>query len=76
MALAEVAGPQAALAVVDALDLPGYQPFHVVRADLLGRVGRPAEAGEAYDRALALTVNAVERAHLQRRRTEVAGTVR
>lgn len=68
MALAEVAGPQEALAVVDALTLEGYQPFHVVRADLLARQGRGTEAIAAYDRALRLTDNAVERAHLQRRR--------
>lgn len=74
VALAEVAGPEPALAVVDALALPGYQPFHVVRAELLGRVGRPAEAARAYDRALELTGNAVERAHLQRRRAELPAT--
>ena len=71
VALAEVAGPEPALAVVDALDLPGYQPFHVVRAELLGRLGHPAEAARAYERALELTANAVERAHLQRRRVQV-----
>jgi RNA polymerase sigma-70 factor, ECF subfamily len=70
MALAEVAGPGAALEVVDALTLPAYQPFHVVRADLLVREGRAAEAVAAYDRALELTENAVERAHLAGRRTE------
>jgi RNA polymerase sigma-70 factor (ECF subfamily) len=70
MALAEVAGPPAALEVVEALDLPTYQPFHAVRADLLTRAGRLTEAVAAYDRAIALTGNDVERAHLQRRREQ------
>jgi len=73
VALAEVAGPAGALNVVETLPLQGYQPFHVVRADLLTRVGRKPEALEAYDRALELTVNTVERAHLQRRRAEASG---
>lgn len=68
VALAEVAGPAEALAVVDTLRLRGYQPFHVVRADLLARQGRGGEAVAEYDRALRLTGNAVERVHLQRRR--------
>lgn len=68
VALAEVAGPEAGLSAVEALPLETYQPFHVVRADLLTRLGRGVEAIEAYDRALALTGNAVERAYLRRRR--------
>ena len=68
VALAEVEGPAVALLEVEQLDLPSYQPFHVVRAELLTRLGRPAEAREAYDRAIALSGNAVERAHLERRR--------
>lgn len=68
VALAEVAGPVEALAVVDTLSLRGYQPFHAVRADLLARQGRGSDAVAEYDRALELTGNAVERAHLQRRR--------
>jgi len=71
VALAEVAGPEEALALVDHLTLDGYQPFHVVRADLLTRTGRGAAAIEAYDRALEITPNPVERAHLQRRRDAV-----
>ena len=68
VALAEAVGPEAALAEVDRLDLGDYQPYQVTRAELLVRLGRPAEAAGAYDRALALTTNAVERAHLTRRR--------
>jgi RNA polymerase sigma-70 factor, ECF subfamily len=68
VALAEVNGPAAALTEVNGLDLPDYQPFHVTRAELLVRLGRRPEAAEAYNRALALTTNAVERAHLSLRR--------
>lgn len=72
VALAEVDGPEAALAAVELLDLDRYQAFHVVRAHLLGRLGRPAEVAPAYDRALELTVNEVERAHLQAPRAALA----
>ena len=71
VALAEVAGPEAALGVVDALPLDGYHPFHATRADLLRRLGRGAEAAQAYDRALELATNPAERAFLTRRRAEV-----
>ncbi|TAL21633.1 MAG: RNA polymerase sigma factor [Frankiales bacterium] len=72
VALAEVEGPAAALLAVEELDLPSYLPFHVTRAELLVRLGRAAEAVEAYDRAVALSANAVERAHLERRRAAVS----
>ncbi len=72
VALAEVAGPAAALLEVERLALPDYQPFHVVRAELLARVGRVEQARSAYDRAVALSGNAVERAHLERRRTALS----
>ncbi len=68
VALAEVEGPGAALAVVDGLDLEGYHPFHATRADLLRRLGRAADAADAYDRALELATNPAERAFLTRRR--------
>ena len=68
VALAEVAGPEAALAAVDALDLDEYHPFHVTRAELLVRLHREDDALQAYDRALVLAHNAAERAHLERRR--------
>jgi RNA polymerase sigma-70 factor, ECF subfamily len=73
VALAEVAGPAAALAEVDRLDLESYQPYQVTRAELLVRLGRRREAAQAYDRALALTANAVEHAHLTLRRQSLAG---
>ncbi|MFF3659188.1 RNA polymerase sigma factor [Streptomyces olivochromogenes] len=68
VAVAEVEGPEPALALVDALDLDGYHAFHAVRADLLRRLGRHTEAAAAYEAAIALTDSAPERAHLERAR--------
>ena len=68
VAVAELDGPEVALAVVDRLDLTGYHPWHVTRAELLRRSGRTGEAREAYDAALGLVENEAERAHLVRRR--------
>jgi len=65
VAVAEVHGPAVALASVDTLDLAGYLPFHATRADLLRRLGRPADAAEAYDAALALVTNVAERQFLE-----------
>ena len=67
VAVAEVDGPDAALALVDALDLDAYHLFHAVRADLLRRLGRPAEAAQAYEAALARTGNGAERLLLENR---------
>jgi RNA polymerase sigma-70 factor (ECF subfamily) len=64
VAVAEVQGPAAALAIVDVLDLGEYYLFHAIRADLLRRLGRDADAGAAYELAIARTGNAAERAHL------------
>ncbi len=68
VAVAEIDGPQAALALADQLDLDGYYVFHAVRADLLRRLGRAAEAAAAYDAAIARTGNAAEQEFLRRRR--------
>ena len=68
VAVAEVEGPEAALALVDGLELDGYHLFHAVRADLLRRLGRDAEAARAYLAAIARTQNAAERAFLERSR--------
>jgi RNA polymerase sigma-70 factor (ECF subfamily) len=68
VAVAEVEGPDAALALVDALDLGGYHLFHAIRADLLRRLGRNAEAAVAYEAAIARSENAAERDFLQRSR--------
>ena len=68
IALAEVAGPAAALDAVDQLDLADYHLYHAARADLLRRLDRENEARAAYDEALALTGNTAERAFLTARR--------
>jgi RNA polymerase sigma-70 factor (ECF subfamily) len=68
VAVAEVEGADAALTLVDGLDLGGYHMFHAIRADLLRRLDRNAEAAAAYDAAIALTENAPERAFLKRSR--------
>jgi RNA polymerase sigma-70 factor (ECF subfamily) len=67
VAVAEVEGPDAALTLVDGLDLGGYYLFHAVRADLLQRLGRNAEAADGYEAAIARTENAAERAFLRSR---------
>jgi RNA polymerase sigma-70 factor (ECF subfamily) len=64
--IAELAGPEAALRIVDSLELPGYLPFHAVRADLLRRAGRAADAAAAYQAAIASCQNTREREFLQR----------
>ncbi|HKA70126.1 MAG TPA: RNA polymerase sigma factor [Actinomycetes bacterium] len=65
VALAEVAGPEPALAAVDGLDLDGYHVFHVVRGNLLRRLGRTEEAAAAYRAGVERTGNDVERAFLR-----------
>jgi RNA polymerase sigma-70 factor (ECF subfamily) len=70
VALAEVDGPGAALTLVEQLDLDGYHLFHAIRADLLRRLGRDAEAAGAYDAAAARTANEAEREFLLGRRDE------
>jgi RNA polymerase sigma-70 factor, ECF subfamily len=67
VAVAEVDGSEAALGLVDELDLGGYHMFHAIRADLLRRLGRRAEAARAYEAAIARTENAAERRFLERR---------
>jgi RNA polymerase sigma-70 factor (ECF subfamily) len=69
--LAEVDGPAAALAEVEALGAPGldaFQPWHAVRADLLRRTGQAEAARAAYGRALELCAGPAERLWLERRR--------
>jgi RNA polymerase sigma-70 factor (ECF subfamily) len=72
VAVAEVDGPQAALAGLDDLPLERYHLFHAIRADLLRRLGRDQDAALAYDAAIELAGNAAERAFLQRRRDALA----
>jgi RNA polymerase sigma-70 factor (ECF subfamily) len=70
VAIAEADGPAAALALVDGLDLPGYQYWHSTRAELLRRLGRAEEAKAAYRQALALARTVPERRFLERRIAE------
>jgi RNA polymerase sigma-70 factor, ECF subfamily len=72
IALAEVEGPRAALTIVDGLDLDDYYLFHAVRADLLRRLDRDADAAAAYEAAMARAENATEREFLRRRRQALA----
>jgi predicted RNA polymerase sigma factor len=65
IAIGEVHGPAAALALVDELDLARYYPFHASRADLLRRLGRASEAAAAYERAAAMTPSEAERDFLR-----------
>ncbi len=74
VAVAEVEGLEAALTLVEGLDLDRYDVFHAVRADFLRRLGRTEEAAMAYDTAIALTKNAVERAFLLGRREALGRT--
>lgn len=71
VAVAELDGPEVALAIVDRLPLDGYHAWHVTRAELLRRLGRSAESRAEYDAALAACDNTAERAYLTRRRGEL-----
>jgi RNA polymerase sigma-70 factor (ECF subfamily) len=68
VAVAEVDGPGVALTLLDDIDLGGYHLFHAIRADLLRRLGRNAEAVLAYEAAITRTDNATERDFLRRSR--------
>jgi len=72
VAVGELAGPESALAILDALDLDAYRYFHSTRADLLRRLGRDEEARRAYERALALTDAGPEQRFLAMRLAELA----
>jgi RNA polymerase sigma-70 factor, ECF subfamily len=61
VAVAEVDGPAAGLALLDGLDLDGYHPFHAARADMLRRLRRTGEAADAYRLAASLARTAAER---------------
>jgi RNA polymerase sigma-70 factor (ECF subfamily) len=72
IAIAMDEGPEAGLELIDAIEgLDRYAPFHVSRADLLARVGKKAEAVEAYRRGLELSTNPVQGAFLERRIAEL-----
>jgi RNA polymerase sigma-70 factor (ECF subfamily) len=73
-AVAHIEGANSALAKLEVLKeiLGGYQPFHALRADLLRRSGRHADAVDAYEAALSLTASEADRAFLRQRRDEAA----
>ncbi|GAA4591059.1 RNA polymerase sigma-70 factor (ECF subfamily) [Actinoplanes octamycinicus] len=73
IAVAELDGPEVALAQIAGLPLTDYHAYHAVRAELLRRLGRSDEARAAYDRAVELSGNTAEQAHLIRRRDQLAG---
>jgi len=73
VAVAETEGPEAGLAIADGLPLGDYQYLHSTRAELLRRLGRSEEAGEAYRRALELATAGPERRFLERRLAELDG---
>jgi RNA polymerase sigma-70 factor (ECF subfamily) len=72
IAVSEYAGPEAALAIVDALPLTDYQYLHSTRGELLRRLGRGEEAKAAFVRALELASSEPERRLLRRRLAELA----
>jgi RNA polymerase sigma-70 factor (ECF subfamily) len=73
VAIAELDGPDVALAIVDRLqeELVDYHAYFAVRADILRRLGRSEESRAAYDRAIALAGNTAETAYLTRRRDQL-----
>lgn len=73
IAVAELDGPEVALAVVDRLEdeLAGYHAYHATRADLLRRLGRSQKSRAAYDKAIELAGNTAEVAYLTRRRDQL-----
>ncbi len=71
VAVAELDGPQVALTIVDRAPLPDYHAWHAARAEFLRRLGRTAEARQAYDAAVEATQNSAERAYLSRKRGEL-----
>jgi RNA polymerase sigma-70 factor (ECF subfamily) len=73
VAVAELGGPEVALAAVDRLEgqLAGYHAYHATRADLLRRLGSIRQSRAAYDKAIELAGNTAETAYLTRRRDQL-----
>ena len=73
IAVAELDGPEVALAAIDRLEdkLAGYHAYHATRADMLRRLGRSQQARAAYDKAIELAGNTAETASLTRRRDQL-----
>jgi RNA polymerase sigma-70 factor (ECF subfamily) len=74
VAVAETDGPDVALALTNRIALHDFYLFHAIRADLLRRLGRGAEAARSYEAAIARTGNEAEGAYLRRRREALAGS--
>ena len=72
IAIAELEGPEAGLALLDRLELDDYRYYHSTRADLLRRLGRDDEARVAYARALELTQPGPEQRFLEGRLASLA----
>src|SRR5207302_10568638 len=72
IAVAELEGPEAALALLDGLELDDYRYYHSTRADLLRRLGRDDEARAAYARARELTQSGPEQRFLERRLADLS----
>ena len=72
VAVAMAHGPEFGLELVERIDLPEYHLLHATRADLLRRLDRRPEAADAYRAALALEMNAADRAFLERRLEDVS----
>ncbi len=75
VAVAEIDGPEAGLAILERLDLDHYRYFHSTRAELLRRAGRDGEAHRAFRRALDLAQTEPERRFLQARVAETAPSI-
>jgi RNA polymerase sigma-70 factor (ECF subfamily) len=74
VAVAMADGPERGLELIARIDLPDYHLLHAARADLLRRLDRNAEAADAYRAALALEMNAADRAFLEGRLGEVVAS--
>jgi RNA polymerase sigma-70 factor (ECF subfamily) len=72
IAIAELHGPEAGLAILDRLELQHYRYFHSTRAHLLRRAGRDGDARQAYERALELAQTAPEQRFLRDRLAELS----
>jgi RNA polymerase sigma-70 factor, ECF subfamily len=72
VAVAEVDGPAAGLAITDGLRLDGYYLLHAIRAQFLARLGRRADAAAEYTAAVQLTCAGAQRRFLQRQRDDLA----
>ena len=76
IAVAELEGPEAGLALLDRLELDDYRYYHSTRADLLRRLGRDDEARAAYTRALELTQPGPEQRFLESRLADLSESAR